>query len=72
MTKGSILKMPTFTKTEIDGLIKTFALYAKMPETYFEKIRRAEAEDEEGRRIFKELSDIYKKMFFGPQSKGKT
>lgn len=64
MTKGSVLKMPKFPKAEIDGLIKTFALYAKMPDEYLPQIARAERDDTEGQRIFKELSGIYTKMFF--------
>jgi len=66
LTKGSILNMPApyLSKEEIDGLIKTFALYAKMPEKYFDKIRTAEKNTEEGNRIFKELSEIYKQKYF--------
>jgi len=67
VTLGSILKMPQFSKEEIDGLTRTFALYAKMPETYFDQIRRAEKDDEDGRRIFRELSAIYKQLFFEPK-----
>jgi radical SAM superfamily enzyme YgiQ (UPF0313 family) len=68
VTKGSVLKMPQFSKREIDGLIKTFALYAKMPDEYLSQIARAESDDAEGQRIFKELSEIYTKMFFEPHA----
>lgn len=68
MTKGSVLTMPQFRKEEIDGLIKTFALYAKMPDEYLPRIARAERDDAEGQRIFKELSEIYTKMFFEPHA----
>jgi len=66
LTKGSILNMPTpyLSKQEIDALVKTFSLYAKMPEQYFDDIKIAESETEEGRKKFKELSEIYKKLFF--------
>lgn len=64
LTKGSVLNMPEFPKEEIDSLIKTFSLYAKMPEKYFDRIRIAEKNDQQGQTEFKELSAIYKKLFF--------
>jgi len=66
LTKGSILNMdkPYLSKQEIDGLVKTFSLYAKMPEKYFDEIKIAESNSENSNNKFKELSGIYKKLFF--------
>lgn len=62
LTKGSVLDMPQFPKEEIDGLIKTFVLYSKMPEEYFDKIKIAEQNTDEGDRTFRELSVLLERM----------
>ncbi|MHC9543665.1 MAG: radical SAM protein [Vulcanimicrobiota bacterium] len=67
LTKGTALSMPQFSAQEINGLIKTFSLYAKMPENYMEKIKCAERNDEQGKQNFDELKEIYNKMFFQNQ-----
>jgi len=64
LTKGSVLSMPQFTKEEIDGLVKTFALYARLPEKYFPKIVQAEKSDPEGERVFAELRQLYISEYF--------
>ena len=56
---GSGLTMPQITKEEIGGLQRTFALYTKLPEEYYDDIKVAERFDEEGDKKFKELSEIY-------------
>ena len=58
------LDMPQLSVDEIRGLRKTFALYAKLPREYWPRIRRAEADDEEGRREYSALAKIYQDMFF--------
>lgn len=58
------LNMPQLSKEEIKGLRRTFALYARMPEKYWPKIKRAEKSDEEGNRIFSELRKIYQEKYF--------
>ena len=62
VTKGTIMNMPGFTKTEIDGLLKTFVLYTRLPEKYFSQIKIAESDTDEGRKTFVELVKIYKKL----------
>jgi anaerobic magnesium-protoporphyrin IX monomethyl ester cyclase len=64
ITKGSVLNMPQLSQEEISGLIKTFSLYARMPEKYFNKIKLCEKKSEEANKTFKELGDIYKVLFF--------
>ena len=53
-TMDNPLDMPQLTKKEIEGLRKTFALYAKMPKEYWPDIARAEVDDEVGRRNISE------------------
>lgn len=59
-TKDSVLNMPHFSKEEISGLIRTFALYVKLPKEYWPRIKVAERDDEEGRKAFAELAELYK------------
>ena len=64
LMRGSIMKMPQFKAEEIAGLVRTFPLYIKLPETYFDKIRSAERLDEEGNAAFDGLRNIYFKEYF--------
>jgi radical SAM superfamily enzyme YgiQ (UPF0313 family) len=59
----SMLTMPTITKKEIKGLIKTFVLYARMPKSYWKDIKIAELENEKGLEKYKELMNLYQKEF---------
>lgn len=56
----SFLNMPQFPKEEIEGILRTFSLYVRMPESYFPRIREAEKATPEGD---KEL-DILRELFF--------
>ena len=51
-------------KEEIKGLIRTFNLYVKMPESQYDKIGVAERFNEEGNRMFKELSKVFFEKYF--------
>lgn len=62
-TKDSVLNMPHLSKAEIRGLMKTFALYVKLPKEYWPRVRVAERGDEEGHQAFEELSLIYNKYY---------
>ena len=64
LMRSSILNMPQFTPDQIKGLVRTFPLYVKMPESYFKKIKIAEKLNEEGDRALKELRDIYFEKHF--------
>lgn len=64
ITKGSVLNMPQLSQEDIGGLIKTFSLYARMPEKYFDKIELSEKNSDEANITFNELSNIYKNLFF--------
>lgn len=62
--RDTILDMPRFPAEEIRGLVRTFPLYVKMPESYFERIRIAEKAADEGGKVFAELREIYYKKYF--------
>jgi tRNA A37 methylthiotransferase MiaB len=58
------LDMPQLSREEIEGLRKTFALYARLGEETWPKIRIAESNDAEGRKAFEELREIYIADYF--------
>ena len=59
---GSVLKQPHITSEELRGLHRTFPLYIKLPESDFDLIRKAEKFDEEGNRMFEELSTVFREL----------
>ena len=61
---GSILDMPSITKVEILGLVRTFSLYVKFPKEEWPKIREAEEFTPNGDGAFAELSKLYYERFF--------
>jgi len=56
--------MPQLPRREIDGLRKTFALYARLPEEYWSRIQTAEGDDEEAQKAFEELREVYIAAYF--------
>jgi len=61
---GVALTMNTITYNELKGLQRTFPLYAKMPESEFPRIRRAEIFDEEGGKVYEELRSTFLNNYF--------
>lgn len=61
---GSGLDMPGFSWEEIQGLVKVFSLYVKFPKYDWPLIQRAERNDAEGRKIFKDLAAKFYECFF--------
>ena len=59
----SLLTMPSITKEEIRGLMKTFVLYARLPRSYWNDIKISEVETEEGRNKYKELMTLFRKEY---------
>ncbi len=59
LTDRPVLDMPQYPREEVEGLIKCFALYVKFPKSRWKDIRRAEANDPEGEKIFEELRREY-------------
>jgi radical SAM superfamily enzyme YgiQ (UPF0313 family) len=64
LTIDTALDMPQLPRSEIEGLRKTFALYARLPESFWPRIRTAEGDDEDAHRTFDELRSIYIQKFF--------
>lgn len=62
--RHSILRMPSLSREEISGLVRTFPLYVKFPKKDYALIRKAERLDAQGDKIFKELSARYRKEYF--------
>lgn len=58
LSDETILQFPEDFKKNIKGLAKTFNLYIRLPEKYFEKIRAAEEDTSEGNARFVELLKI--------------
>ena len=61
--EDSLLNMPTISKEEIRGLMKTFVLYARLPRSYWKNIKIAETETSEGIKKYNELMNLYKKEY---------
>lgn len=63
----SILDMPPpyLSSAEILGLQRTFPLYAKLPKSRWEDIRRAEKDDAEGKTAFDALAKEFYEMTYG-------
>ena len=61
---SSILEMPQFSKDDIEGLLRAFVLYVRMPEEYFPKIKVAEQLNEEGEHALRELREVFFREYF--------
>ena len=62
--KRSVLNMPQFSPEQIQGLVRTFPLYVKMPKSYFNKIKIAEQLNNEGDQALAELRQILFEKYF--------
>ena len=60
----SILTMPTISKEELLGLLRTFSLYVKFPKEEWPQIALAEKLTPAGDEVFAELSKHYYERFF--------
>jgi len=60
----SSLKMPQISQDELEGLLRTFVLYVKMPRFYFPKIREAEQLNKQGDETLAELREIFFEKYF--------
>ena len=64
VASGSILDMPQFSRSEVNGLCKTFNMYVKFPEEKWDKIKKAEEETTEGKKVFEELKTEFIDKFW--------
>lgn len=64
-TSSSVLKMPKpyLSSKDIDGLMKTIPLYVYFPKSEWKNIRKAEENDDEGKKIYEYYSSLYKENF---------
>jgi radical SAM superfamily enzyme YgiQ (UPF0313 family) len=62
-TTESLLKSPYLSNDTLKGLLRTFPLYVKLPESYYSDIRRCEKLDDKGNALHKELLGIYQEKF---------
>jgi radical SAM superfamily enzyme YgiQ (UPF0313 family) len=68
-TSTSMLKMPQISPQELNGLIKTFNLYVRFPKEEWPRIRLAEADTEEGDKIFEEYQVSFNARFLNGTQK---
>ena len=61
---GSVLTMPTISKDELLGLVRTFSLYVKFPKEEWPDVEIAEKFTPEGDAMFAKLSERYYDRFF--------
>jgi anaerobic magnesium-protoporphyrin IX monomethyl ester cyclase len=64
LTAGSVLDMPGYSRAEIHKHVKMFSLYARLPESMWPKIKKAEEDTEEGDALFEELRREYIAKYF--------
>lgn len=64
LTAGSVLDMPQYSRADIKRIVRCFSLYARLDESLWPEIRRAEEEDEEGEAAFMELREQYIAKYF--------
>ncbi|MDD5434872.1 MAG: radical SAM protein [Nitrospira sp.] len=64
-TATSMLNMPHFTPSQIDGLIRTFPLYVEFDESEWSEIEKAEFSEPGGDDIFARYSAMYRKRRWG-------
>ena len=58
-----MLTMPTISKEEISGILRTYSLYTKFPESRWNEIEIAEKFDEKGNAMFKKLGDEFDQKY---------
>ncbi|TRZ53937.1 MAG: radical SAM protein [Dehalococcoidia bacterium] len=59
MPEKPVLDMPQITKNEIEGLVRTFSLYAVLPKKYWPMIKKCEVFTKESDEIFTYLEELY-------------
>ena len=55
--------MPSISKEEIKGLMRTFVLYARLPRSYWQEIKLAEEETDQGNQKYNELMTLFKNEY---------
>ena len=65
---ASILDMPQFPRKQVEGLVKTFNLYVKFPESRWPEIKKAEEETPEATHIYSELKQEFIEKYWNQDS----
>lgn len=65
---GSLLDMPQFPRKQINGLLKTFNMYVKFPESRWPEIKQAEFDTPEGNRVYEALRKEFMEKFWQADS----
>ena len=60
----SLLDMPSISKKEIGGLVKTFPLYTRLPRSYWKDIKIAELDTPEGKKVYDNLLGIFRDQYY--------
>ncbi|MDD5547618.1 MAG: radical SAM protein [Candidatus Pacebacteria bacterium] len=63
-TNEPVLNMPQISRSELKGLLKTFAMYVKFPKDRWPEIAAAEKPTPEGEKIHEKLREEYVSNFF--------
>lgn len=61
---GGRLKMASISYEELQGIQRTFVLYARFPKSEWPEIKKAEKFDEEGNKVFEKYRKIYQEKYF--------
>jgi len=59
----SLLDMPSISKKEIGGLVKTFPLYARLPRSYWKDIKIAESDTPEAKKVYNNLLNMFREQY---------
>lgn len=68
IVNGSLLDMPQFPQKQVNGLVRTFNMYVKFPESRWPEIKRAEEDTPEGNRIYEALRGEFMDRFWSKES----
>ena len=63
LISGSMMESPDWTNERLKALQRVFPLYVKLPDKYHADIKRCETFDDEGRKIFEDLVNLYQSKY---------
>jgi radical SAM superfamily enzyme YgiQ (UPF0313 family) len=69
-TRDTVLDMPQYRRDAIRGVMRTFTMYTRFPESYFPRIGHAENLDADGERAFAELREEFIARYFPLKNDG--
>ena len=62
--KDTVMNMPQYSRDEIRGVVCTFTMYMRFPESEFPRIAVAERMDDRGHRMFHDLREEFIARYF--------